>query len=82
MRVWRRIADFWSRQWGPPPGQEGSHVERDRPCYTGKVTPTFAEMLGTLRLQMGEYEVYGESGEEAASPETVKTLLHKMSAVA
>src|SRR4051794_36118472 len=63
-------------------GHEGSHVERDRPWYKDKVTPTFADMLGALRLQMWEYEVFGESGEDVPSPECIKRLLHKMSAVA
>ena len=31
---------------------------KDRPWYTAKVTPTFTDMLGALRLQMWEYEVY------------------------
>jgi DDE superfamily endonuclease len=63
-------------------GHEGSHVERDRPWYENKVTPTFTDMLGALRLQMWEYKVYGESGEEPPSPECIRILLHKLSAVA
>jgi hypothetical protein len=63
-------------------GHNGSHVVRHRPWYKGKVTPTFADMLGALRLQMWEHEVFGESGEHVPSPECIKSLLHKMSAVA
>ena len=63
-------------------GHQGSHVERDRPWYTRKVTPTFTDMLGALRLQMWEYAVYGESGEEPPPPECIRSLLHKLSAVA
>jgi hypothetical protein len=63
-------------------GHGGSRVERDRPWYVNKVTPTFTDMLGALRLQMWEHEVYGESGEEVPSPECIRTLLHKLSAVA
>jgi DDE superfamily endonuclease len=63
-------------------GHEGSHVERDRPWYTAKVTPTFTDMLGALRLQMWEYEVFGETGEDVPSPEYIERLLHKMAAVA
>jgi hypothetical protein len=63
-------------------GHEGSHVERDRPWYTAKVTPTFTDMLGALRLQMWEYKVFGEAGEEVPSPECIESLLHKMAAVA
>ena len=63
-------------------GHEGSHVVRERPWYTKKATPTFTEMLGALRLQMWEHEIYGESGGEVPSPECIRTLLHKLSAVA
>jgi hypothetical protein len=63
-------------------GHDGSHVERDRPWYTTKVTPTFTDMLGALRLQMWEYAVFGESGEDVPSPECIERLLHKLSAVA
>jgi len=62
-------------------GHEGSHVERERPWYKQKVTPTFTDMLGALRLQMWEYEIFGESGVEAPSPECIRKLLHRLSAV-
>jgi hypothetical protein len=62
-------------------GHEGSHVVRERPWYKRKVTPTFTDMLGALRLQQWEYEVFGESGEEAPSPECIERLLHRLSAV-
>jgi hypothetical protein len=57
-------------------------VVKDRPWYTAKVTPTFTDMLGALRLQMWEYAVYGESDEELPSPECIRSLLHKLAAVA
>jgi len=60
----------------------GSHVVKDRPWYTTKITPTFADMLGALRLQMWEATIYGESGEEPPSPECIQGLLHKLAAVA
>jgi DDE superfamily endonuclease len=63
-------------------GHEGSHVVRDRPWYKKKVTPTFTDMLGALRLQMWESEVFGESGGEAPSPEIITSLLHRLAAVA
>jgi hypothetical protein len=63
-------------------GHEGSQVVRERPWYRKKVTPTFTDMLGALRLQMWEHEIYGESGEEVPSPECIRALLHKLSAVA
>ena len=63
-------------------GHGGSQVARERPWYKKKVTPTFADMLGALRLQMWEHEIYGESGEDVPSPERIRSLLHKLSAVA
>jgi hypothetical protein len=68
--------------WYCVDGHQGSHVKRDRPWYPRKVTPTFTDMLGALRLQMWEREIYGESGEEPPSPECIRKLLHKLSAVA
>jgi hypothetical protein len=62
-------------------GHRGSHVVRERPWYKEKVTPTFTDMLGALRLQMWEYEVFGESAEELPSPECIEMLLHRLSAV-
>jgi DDE superfamily endonuclease len=68
--------------WYCVEGHQGSHVKRDRPWYTTKVTPVFADMLGALRLQMWEHELYGETGEEAPSPECIRRLIHTLSAVA
>jgi hypothetical protein len=62
-------------------GHEGSHVVRERPWYKREVTPTFTDMLGALRLQQWEYEVFGESGDEVPSPECIERLLHWLSAV-
>jgi hypothetical protein len=63
-------------------GHEGSHVHRDRPWYRDQAFPAFTEMLGALRLQMWEYEVFGASGDEAPSPECIRKLLNTLSAVA
>jgi hypothetical protein len=68
--------------WYCVDGHRGSHVERDRPWYTAKVTPTFTDMLGALRLQMWEHRIYGGSGDEVPSPESIRKLLHTLSAVA
>ena len=37
--------------WYCVDGHRGSHVERERPWYKKKVTPTFTDMLGALRLK-------------------------------
>jgi hypothetical protein len=63
-------------------GHEGSQVHRDRPWYRAKVSPTFTDMLGALRLQMWESEVFGERGDQAPSPECIRMLLNTLSAVA
>jgi hypothetical protein len=68
--------------WYCVEGHLGSHVERDRPWYTTKVTATFTDMLGALRLQMWEHKLYGESGKETPSPECIRRRLHTLSAVA
>ena len=68
--------------WYGLKGHEGSHVVKDRPWYTKKVTPTFTDMLGALRLQMWEYAVYGESDKGPPSPECIRSLLIKLAAVA
>ena len=68
--------------WYCVDGHRGSQVERDRPWYTTKVTPTFTDMLGALRLQMWEHKIYGEPGEDVPSPECIRRLLHTLSAVA
>jgi hypothetical protein len=68
--------------WYCVDGHRGSQVERERPWYTTKVTPTFTDMLGALRLQMWEHEIYGGSGEEVPSRDCIRRLLHTLSAVA
>ena len=68
--------------WYCVAGHAGSQVVRERPWYPKKVTPTFADMLGALRLQMWEQEIYGATGEGIPSPEIIRTLLHKLAAVA
>jgi hypothetical protein len=67
--------------WYSLKGHAGSQVNRERPWYRKKVTPTFTDMLGALRLQMWQYEAFGESGEEIPSPEWIEKLLHRLSAV-
>ena len=68
--------------WYCMKGHEGSHVVKDRPWYRAKVTPAFTDMLGALRLQMWEHTVFGEFDEELPSPECIRSLLHKLAAVA
>ena len=78
------FASLWRAggAWAAIAGHAGEQVHRDRPWYRHKITPTFTDMLGALRLQMWRHEIYGPTGSEGPSPEIVETLLHKMSAVA
>ncbi len=68
--------------WYSASGHAGAHVHRDRPWYRDKISPTFTDMLGALRLQMWRHEVYGLTGTAMPSQEIIETLLHKMAAVA
>ncbi len=68
--------------WYTVAGHAGAQVERERPWYPWRVTPTFSDMLGALRLQMWRHRVYGASGAEVPSPECVEMLLQTLSAVA
>jgi hypothetical protein len=67
--------------WYCRQGHRGSQVERSRPWYQDKPFPTFTDMLGALRLQMWESEVFGESGDQVPSPECIRNLLNTLSAV-
>ncbi|HMB06724.1 MAG TPA: transposase [Isosphaeraceae bacterium] len=50
--------------WYAVSGHAGAQVQRERTWYPDKVTPTFSDMLGALRLQMWQHRVYGASGAE------------------
>jgi DDE superfamily endonuclease len=68
--------------WSCVQGHAGSHVVRDRPWYAGKITPTFTDMLGALRLQMWEHALFCECGDELPAPKYIQTLLYRLAAVA
>lgn len=70
--------------WYASSGQEGSQVHRDRPWYSEKKSPTFADMLGALRLQHWEHHIRGTSGEHPdpqLTQNTLKTLINWLAAV-
>jgi hypothetical protein len=67
--------------WYATAGQEGSQVQRVRPWYRDKVSPTFSDMLGALRLQQWENHLYGPSGETQPTPEIIDNLLQWLAAV-
>ena len=68
--------------WYAVSGHAGAQVERDRPWYPTKVTPTFSDMRGAIRLQVRRHRDDGPSGAEVPSPECVEMLLQTLSAVA
>ena len=67
--------------WYAVAGREGSQVERDRPWYTTKKTPTFADMLGALRLQLWEKHVSGRLGSDEDHAELLDSLINWVAAV-
>ncbi len=90
VRVERSVERAHPRAWfvGAPTilgdclvGHQGSHVHRDRPRYCDRPTPTFTDMSGAPRLQMGESGVFGEPGDEGPSPDCIRELLNTLSAV-
>ena len=68
--------------WYAVSGHAGAQVDRQRSWYPHKVTPTFSDMLGALRLQMWQHRVSGALGAEVPSPECLEMLLQTLSAVA
>lgn len=67
--------------WYAVAGRDGSQVERDRPWYTTKKTPTFADMLGALRLQLWEKHVSGRLGSDDDHAELLDSLINWLAAV-
>ena len=56
-------------------------MKRDRPWYTTKKTPTFADMLGALRLQFWEDRLSGRSGVDDDPAKLREFLKHWLAAV-
>ena len=70
--------------WYAASGKDGPQVHRDRPWYTQKTTPAFADMLGALRLQLWENRITRVSKTTEPNtdmPEILKTLTHWLAAV-
>jgi len=67
--------------WYGVAGKDGSQVQRDRPWYTEKKTPTFADMLGALRLQLWEKHVSTRSGSDDDHAELLDSLINWLAAV-
>jgi hypothetical protein len=67
--------------WYALAGKDGPQVHRERPWYSGKVTPTFTDMLGALRLQLWQGRIASMSKENKECPEVLEMLLHWVAAV-
>ncbi|QEG28503.1 hypothetical protein GobsT_32830 [Gemmata obscuriglobus] len=67
--------------WYAGPGREGSQVHRDRPWYMGQNTPTFADMLGALRLQHWEMHFAKEAADGRDLTEFHNALKNWLAAV-
>jgi DDE superfamily endonuclease len=67
--------------WYAVAGKDGPQVQRERPWYTDKKGPTFADMLGALRLQLWQGRITGTSGEGEGAPEVLAMLVNWLSAV-
>jgi hypothetical protein len=67
--------------WYAAVGKKGKQVRRDRPWYTHKKTPTFADMLGALRLNLWHERITTRSGKPTPTPKILNTLVNSLAAV-
>jgi hypothetical protein len=67
--------------WYAAVGKRGKQVRRDRPWYTQKKTPTFADMLGALRLNLWDERITIGSRKRTPMPKILKTLVNTLAAV-
>jgi len=67
--------------WYAVAGKDGRQVHRERPWYTQKKSPTFADMLGALRLQLWENRIADTSGDTDETSEVLEMLVNWLSAV-
>jgi hypothetical protein len=67
--------------WYATAGQHGPQVQRHRPWYTRKVTPTFADMLGALRLAHWDTLFLKEAAPGKNTKKFHNTVKHWLAAV-
>lgn len=67
--------------WYALVGKDGPQVERDRPWYKDKKSPTFADMLGALRLQLWQGRITDKSGDTEEVPQVLKLLINWLATV-
>jgi hypothetical protein len=67
--------------WYAAVGKSAKQVRRDRPWYRHKKTPTFADMLGALRLNLWDERITTRSGQTTPTPKILQTLVNTLAAV-
>ena len=67
--------------WYAAVGKSGKQVSRDRPWYTTKKTPTFADMLGALRLNLWHERITTKSGQTTPTRKIINTLINTLATV-
>ena len=67
--------------WYAAVGKRGKQVRRERPWYTTKKAPTFADMLGALRLKLWGERITKRSGKPIPTPKMLNTLINSLAAV-
>ena len=60
--------------WYALSGHKGEQAQRQRPWYKQKLSPTFADMLATCRLQLWQHW-FKTSGSDAATEKKWEWLL-------
>jgi hypothetical protein len=67
--------------WYAVVGKQGKQVRRDRPWYTQKKTPTFADMLGALRLHLWDERITSTSSKPTRTPKILRMLVNSLATV-
>ena len=67
--------------WYALVGKDGMQVERERPWYTAKKSPTFADMLGALRLHLWDERITRRLGDTGDVPQVLKFLINWLATV-
>ena len=67
--------------WYAEVGQNEPQAHSHRPWYKDKVSPTFADMLGALRLQLWEKHVSSRSGSDDDHAKLLDSLINWLAAV-
>lgn len=67
--------------WYAAVGTRGTPVRRERPWYRHKKVPTFADMLGALRLNLWDKRITKMSRGTTPTPKILNTLINTLAAV-